>query len=82
MHSESYNFVKVSTKKGCINVFFFRKLVVGDPKTEGTFMGALISKEHLAKVKGYVDVARQEGASILSGDDEINLSPKNKNVRT
>jgi len=27
------------------------KLVVGDPKDENTFMGALISKQHLDKVK-------------------------------
>lgn len=55
-----------------------KKLVVGDPRAEGTFMGALISKEHLAKVKGYVDIARQEGASILCGDEELNLPEKNK----
>ncbi|XP_045165226.2 2-aminomuconic semialdehyde dehydrogenase-like [Mercenaria mercenaria] len=56
-----------------------KKLVVGDPKAEGVFMGALISKEHLAKVKGYVDIARQEGASILCGEEDLNLPAENKN---
>lgn len=54
--------------------------MVGDPKTEGVFLGALISKEHLTKVKGYVELARQEGASILCGDEELSLPEQNKNV--
>lgn len=59
-----------------------RKLVVGDPTAEGTFMGALISTEHLNKVKGYVDIARKEGATILCGEEALNLPDKNKNVST
>ena len=47
-------------------------------------MGALISKEHLAKVKGYVDLARKEGATINCGEgvDELVLPDKNKKVRS
>ena len=56
--------------------------MVGDPKDDKTFTGALISKEHLAKVKGYVDVAEKEGATILCGKEELSLSDRNKNVRT
>ena len=56
--------------------------MVGDPKDEKTFTGALISKEHLAKVKGYVDVAEKEGATILCGKEELSLPDRNKNVRT
>ncbi|KAH3881785.1 2-aminomuconic semialdehyde dehydrogenase-like [Dreissena polymorpha] len=55
-----------------------KKLVVGDPKSPDSFMGALISKEHLAKVRGYVDIARQEGATILCGDEPLNLPERNK----
>ena len=46
-------------------------------------LGALISKEHMAKVKGYVELARKEGCSILCGDgiESLTLSEKNKNVR-
>lgn len=60
---------------------FYRKLSVGDPKNEKTFMGALISKEHLAKVKGYVDFAEREGATISCGKEELKLDDHNKNVR-
>jgi hypothetical protein len=40
----------------------------------------LISKEHLAKVKGYVEIAEKEGATILCGKEELKLPDKNKNV--
>ena len=50
---------------------YFRKLRVGDPTNADNFIGALISKEHLAKVKGYVVMAGQEGASILCGDEDL-----------
>lgn len=42
-------------------------------------MGALISKEHLAKVKGYVDIAEKEGATIACGKEELNLEDSIKN---
>jgi len=41
-----------------------KQYVVGDPMDSGTKVGALISKEHLAKVKGYVKLARDEGCKI------------------
>ena len=63
-----------------LNIFFlivlFRKLVVGDPKDDNTFTGPLISKEHLAKVKGYVALAEKEGATIISGKEELKLPEK------
>lgn len=54
--------------------------MVGNPRNEKTFMGALISKEHLAKVKGYVDIAEKEGATIACGKEELNLEDSIKNV--
>ena len=56
-----------------------RKIVVGDPKDDKSILGALISKEHLAKVKGYVEIAEKEGATILCGKEELKLPDKNKN---
>ena len=73
-----YNFQKFTVN--FINCINFRKLVVGDPKDDSTFTGALISKEHLAKVKGYVDLAEKEGATILCGKEELSLPERNKNV--
>ncbi len=46
-----------------------KKLKTGDPTDVGSFMGALISKEHLAKVRGYIEVARKEGGTIALGGD-------------
>ena len=40
---------------------------IGDPSEESTDLGALISEEHLAKVRGYVELAKQEGGVLLTG---------------
>ncbi len=44
-----------------------QKLRVGDPLIATSDQGALVSRQHLEKVAGYVELARQEGASILCG---------------
>ena len=53
---------------------------MGDPSDPNNKLGALISKEHLAKVKGYVDLARKEGCKIHCGHgvEELVLPEKNK----
>jgi aminomuconate-semialdehyde/2-hydroxymuconate-6-semialdehyde dehydrogenase len=40
---------------------------VGDPSDENTDLGALISEQHLKKVQGYVELAKQEGGTLLTG---------------
>jgi 5-carboxymethyl-2-hydroxymuconic-semialdehyde dehydrogenase len=40
---------------------------VGDPLDDATQVGALISKAHLEKVSGYVEIARREGATVIAG---------------
>ena len=40
---------------------------IGDPSDESTDLGALISENHLAKVQGYVELAKQEGGALLTG---------------
>jgi aminomuconate-semialdehyde/2-hydroxymuconate-6-semialdehyde dehydrogenase len=40
---------------------------VGDPSDEATDLGALISGQHLEKVQSYVELAKQEGGSLLTG---------------
>lgn len=44
-------------------------------------MGALVSKEHLAKVTGYVKLAREEGCSVLCGHgvEELQLPESCRN---
>lgn len=44
-----------------------KQLRVGDPFSADTFMGALISKDHLEKVKSFVALAKKDGAEILCG---------------
>ncbi len=44
-----------------------RQLKVGDPLDEATDQGALVSRTHLDKVRGYVELARTEGGQILAG---------------
>ncbi|HWS54211.1 MAG TPA: betaine-aldehyde dehydrogenase [Pyrinomonadaceae bacterium] len=43
------------------------KIKVGDPMDTATQMGPQVSEEQLNRIKGYVDVARGEGASVLAG---------------
>ncbi|WMJ16251.1 aldehyde dehydrogenase [Geobacillus proteiniphilus] len=45
-----------------------KQLVVGDPFDPKTDVGALISKEHLERVSGYLDIARREGRIIVGGE--------------
>ncbi|CAG8500746.1 15690_t:CDS:2 [Acaulospora colombiana] len=42
-------------------------LVVGDPNDPNTQVGALISKEHMEKVLGYIELAKSEGGVIECG---------------
>lgn len=44
---------------------------VGDPLDPGTKIGALISRGHLERVLGYVDVGRAEGARVVTGGRRI-----------
>lgn len=43
------------------------KLAVGDPVAPSTRIGALISAAHREKVEGYLELAREEGGTILCG---------------
>jgi aminomuconate-semialdehyde/2-hydroxymuconate-6-semialdehyde dehydrogenase len=42
-------------------------LKIGDPQDAKTEVGALISAAHLKKVAGYVELAQQEGGTIVTG---------------
>ncbi|HET7433373.1 MAG TPA: aldehyde dehydrogenase [Thermoanaerobaculia bacterium] len=48
-----------------------KKLRVGDPADDATDVGALISAAHLKKVLGYVELARHEGGTIVTGGNRI-----------
>ena len=42
------------------------KIVVGDPMDKGTHMGPQVSEEQLNRIKGYVDIAQKEGATVYA----------------
>ncbi|MBK8530021.1 MAG: 5-carboxymethyl-2-hydroxymuconate semialdehyde dehydrogenase [Rubrivivax sp.] len=44
-----------------------KKISVGDPLDDNTIVGPLISAQHLAKVRHYIELGTQEGASLLCG---------------
>jgi aminomuconate-semialdehyde/2-hydroxymuconate-6-semialdehyde dehydrogenase len=48
-------------------------LKVGDPSASVTDLGALVSKAHLEKVKGYISLAEVEGGTILCGGTEVEV---------
>lgn len=40
---------------------------IGDPLEDTTQHGAMVSKDHMDKVLGYIDLAEKEGGKVLSG---------------
>ncbi len=49
------------------------ELKVGNPSEESINIGALVSKEHLEKVKSYIGIAEQEGGKILFGGNKVEV---------
>jgi len=50
-----------------------KKLVVGQPFDEKTKIGAVVSKPHQEKVLSYVELAKQEGGTVLCGGHAVKL---------
>lgn len=49
----------------------FNKVRLGLPWEQGTQMGAMISKQQLEKVLGYIEIAKAEGARIACGGEAV-----------
>src|SRR5262249_54912674 len=47
-----------------------RRPAVGDPLDASTLIGPMISRAHLAKVRSYIELGPQEGATLLCGGSE------------
>jgi aminomuconate-semialdehyde/2-hydroxymuconate-6-semialdehyde dehydrogenase len=54
-------------------------LKVGDPKDEENFMGAMVSKDHFEKVMNYIELAKEEGGTILTGGKAVQPAGRCKN---
>jgi aminomuconate-semialdehyde/2-hydroxymuconate-6-semialdehyde dehydrogenase len=50
------------------------ELKVGNPSEESTNIGALVSKEHLEKVKNYIDIAEEEKSNVLFGGNRVAIN--------
>lgn len=58
------------------------KLKVGDPLDADTDVGAIVSKQHFDKVMSYIDLAKQEGGTILCGGRSVDLSHVSRTVES
>lgn len=56
-----------------------QSLQVGDPLEKNSDLGAIISQQHQNKILSYVELAKQEGGSILSGGKKVELNGRCKN---
>lgn len=50
-----------------------KKLRVGDPGAADSDLGAVVSKDHMEKVLSYVQLAREEGGTVLHGGEQVKL---------
>lgn len=50
-----------------------QKLEVGNPASDSTRMGAVVSKGHMEKILSYIDLAQQEGGRVLCGGNRVIL---------
>ena len=53
-------------------------LTVADPMSEEARMGAIVSKDHLEKVLSYIDLAKEEGGTLLHGGHRVQLEGRCK----
>lgn len=56
-----------------------RKLIVGDPSGKDTNLGAVVSKQHLEKILGHIEVAKNEGGRVLTGGARFQAEGEFKN---
>jgi len=49
-------------------------LKVGPPTDADTKVGAVVSRTHLDKIRSYIQLAREEGGTILCGGEQVALS--------
>jgi aldehyde dehydrogenase (NAD+) len=55
------------------------RIKVGDPMDKATLMGPQVSQEQLNKIKSYVGIARDEGATVFTGGQSPQLDPQFQN---
>eukprot|EP00945_MAST-04E_sp_MAST-4E-sp1_P000609 g609.t1 len=58
-----------------------QRLVIGDPMDTGTEIGAMISRQHMETVRGYVETGIAEGAQIVNPGGGEFVRPENEEFR-
>ena len=56
-----------------------KKLKVGNPLDDNNWIGAIVSKPHMEKILSYIDLAKQEGGSILCGGQQLHPEGEHAN---
>lgn len=56
-----------------------KKLKVGDPSDESSNLGAVVSKDHQEKVLSYIELAKKEGGTVLTGGNAVKPEGRCKN---
>jgi aminomuconate-semialdehyde/2-hydroxymuconate-6-semialdehyde dehydrogenase len=51
-----------------------KALKTGDPKSDDTKVGAIVSKPHMEKILSYIQLAQEEGGKILLGGKRVQLN--------
>ncbi len=47
--------------------------IVSNPKDPKAKLGAVVSKSHMEKVLSYIELAKQEGGTVLTGGEQVHL---------
>ncbi len=50
-----------------------KALTVGDPADSETKIGAIVSEPHMQKILSYIDLAQEEGGTVLAGGNRVQL---------
>ncbi|MFM8916239.1 MAG: aldehyde dehydrogenase [Bacteroidota bacterium] len=56
-----------------------KQLQVGDPLNDANRMGAIVSEQHMHKILSYIDLAKQEGGTVLCGGTRLHPEGANAN---
>lgn len=56
-----------------------KELRTGDPLNDDTNIGALVSEAHLNKVLSYIELAKQEGGTIITGGKRVTVHGRCEN---
>lgn len=56
-----------------------KQIKIGDPLEADTQHGALVSKAHMEKVLSYIELAQEEGGTVLTGGNQVTLKGRCEN---